>query len=203
MYFGIDTSKQDLHAWHGAQDYPEDVSDSSEAAPESGPTTGLNDTTGEIRYRERLHVSWWSWPLPLVAAALLAAEVHMGYPGIRAWLPYAVLLPLSIALPVWLSRTRLVVTERELRAGNARLPLRFVSDVEVIPRERKRRALGPELDPAAFMMHSPWAPTAARIWLDDPDDPTPYWVISTRHPERLAEVLRRGERQSGGELREE
>ncbi|WP_170837411.1 DUF3093 domain-containing protein [Actinopolyspora xinjiangensis] len=165
------------------------MSDSSEAVPNSGPTTGSNDAGGSVRYRERLHVSWWSWPLPLIAAALLAAEVHMGYPGVRAWLPYVVLLPLSVALPLWLSRTRVVVTDEELRAGDARLPLRFVSDVEVIPRERKRRALGPELDPAAFLMHSPWAPTAARIWLDDPDDPTPYWVISTRHPERLAEVL--------------
>jgi hypothetical protein len=25
--------------------------------------------------------------------------------------------------------------------------------------------------------------------LDDPDDPTPYWVVSTRHPEKLATAI--------------
>jgi hypothetical protein len=26
--------------------------------------------------------------------------------------------------------------------------------------------------------------------LDDPDDPTPYWLISSRHPDRLLAALR-------------
>ena len=30
-----------------------------------------------------------------------------------------------------------------------------------------------------------------RIWLDDEDDPTPYWVVSTRHPEKLVEAVMR------------
>nr|WP_245560341.1 DUF3093 domain-containing protein [Actinopolyspora halophila] len=165
------------------------MSESSEAGLVGGSPSETSKRRGHFRYRERVHASWWSWPLPLVAATLLAAEVHMGYPGLRAWLPYVVLLPLSLALPVLLSRLRILVTDEELVVGNARLPLRFVSEVEVIPRERKQRALGPELDPAAFLVHRPWAPTAVRIWLEDPEDPTPYWVVSTRHPERLAAEL--------------
>lgn len=113
----------------------------------------------------------------------------MGYPGVRAWLPYVVLIPLAVAVPLSMSRLRILVAEDELQVGGARLPLRFIDDVEVIPRELKQRALGPELDPAAFLVHRPWAPAAVRIWLDDPDDPTPYWVVSTRHPQRLAEAL--------------
>jgi hypothetical protein len=30
-----------------------------------------------------------------------------------------------------------------------------------------------------------------RIDLADPDDPTPYWFVSTRHPERLVAALER------------
>jgi hypothetical protein len=26
--------------------------------------------------------------------------------------------------------------------------------------------------------------------LDDADDPTPYWLVSTRHPERVLSALR-------------
>lgn len=79
----------------------------------------------------------------------------------------------------------------ELWAGDAHLPLRFVEDAEVIPPEEKRSALGPDLDPAAFLLHRPWIRTSVRIWLDDEDDPTPYWVVSTRHPEKLVEAVMR------------
>jgi hypothetical protein len=29
-----------------------------------------------------------------------------------------------------------------------------------------------------------------QLWLDDEDDPTPYWVLSTRHPDRLVKAVR-------------
>jgi len=35
----------------------------------------------------------------------------------------------------------------------------------------------------------PWIGGAVQVLLDDPADPTPYWVVSTRHPVELAEAL--------------
>ncbi|GAA2340802.1 DUF3093 domain-containing protein [Saccharopolyspora halophila] len=160
-----------------------------EAASNGEDTPGQAMPKGAAEYRERLYASWWTWPLPLIAAVLLAAEVHMGYPGVRAWLPYAVLVPLAIAVPLLLGRTKIEVTGGELWVGDAHLPLRFVEDAEVIARHEHRRALGPDLDPAAFMVHRSWVRTSVRVWLDDPDDPTPYWVVSTRHPEKLRRAL--------------
>ncbi|MBK1788737.1 DUF3093 domain-containing protein [Prauserella cavernicola] len=150
-------------------------------------------TNASLRHSERLYLAWWGWPLPLLGAALLAAEIHMGYPGIRAWLPYVVLLPVAVLLLLGMGRLKVQVTdgdEPELWVGDAHLPLRFVGAVEVIGKTGKRKALGPELDPAAFVAHRGWVPTLVRVHLTDPEDPTPYWVISTRHPERLAALLR-------------
>lgn len=149
------------------------------------------DSTGNGgRYRERLYVPWWGWPLPLLAAGLLAAEIHMGYPGVRAWLPYVIFLPLMVAWLLSMGRAKLAVAGEELVVGKARLPLRFVGEVEVIPRERKRKAMGPELDPAAYVLHRGWIGPLVRVHLTDPEDPTPYWVFSTRKPEVVAELLR-------------
>jgi DUF3093 family protein len=141
-------------------------------------------------HSERLYVPWWGWPLPMIAAGLLAAEIHMGYPGVRAWLPYLLLVPLMAAWLLGLGRTRVEVTEDELRAGKAHLPLRFVGEVEIIDREHKRKALGPELDPAAFVIHRGWVGPVVQVQLTDPQDPTPYWVVSTRKPETVARLLR-------------
>jgi hypothetical protein len=141
-------------------------------------------------YTERLYVTWYWWPLPLLAALILAAEVHMGYGGLRAWLPYTVLLPLTAAIIFRMGRTPVVVTPDELRVGDANLPLSFVGTVQVIPVNAKRKALGPHLDPAAYLVHRGWVGPLLRVQLTDPADPTPYWIFSTRHPERLAELLR-------------
>lgn len=167
------------------------MSESAEATSPAADTPGQGNASEPAVYRERLFASWWTWPLPLVMAILLAAEVHMGYPGIRAWLPYVLLLPIAVAVPLWLGRTKIEVTGGELWVGDAHLPLRFIEDAEVVPAAEKRRALGPDLDPAAFVVHRPWASTSVRIWLDDEDDPTPYWVVSTRRPEQLTAALRR------------
>jgi hypothetical protein len=141
-------------------------------------------------YRERLYVTWYWWPLPLVAAGLLAAEVHLGYPGVRAWLPYVLLLPVT-ALLLWRAgSTSVRVQDGELWVGNAHLPLRYVGETQVVPTKDKRRVLGPHLDPAAFVVHRGWIGSVVRLRQTDPEHPTPYWVISTRHPDRLVEALR-------------
>ncbi len=143
-----------------------------------------------ITYRERLYVTWYWWPLPLVAATLLAAEVHLGYPGVRAWLPYVLLLPIT-ALLLWRAGSASVrVQDGELWVGNAHLPLRFVGEIQIVSVKDKRRVLGPHLDPAAFVLHRGWIGPVVRLRQTDPEDPTPYWVLSTRHPDRLAEALR-------------
>jgi hypothetical protein len=133
---------------------------------------------------------WWYLPA-LGLAVLLGAEVHMGYPGIRSWIGYAITIPLCLGATVWLSRVRVQVADGELRAGEARLPLRHVGQVDVVPRAGKQVALGPELDPAAHLVHRAWVGPVVRIEVTDPDDDTPYWIVSTRDPDALVAALGR------------
>lgn len=165
--------------------------------PTSSESSGRVDAGAggaAVRHSERLYLAWWGWPLPLVAAALIAASIHLGYPGVRAWLPYLITTALAIAVILQLSRTTIRIVgskpDGELRVADARLPLRFVGKVDVVGKKDKRQALGPGLDPAAYLVHRGWVGSLVRVWLEDPDDPTPYWLFSTRHPERIAELLR-------------
>ncbi|MGH3431822.1 MAG: DUF3093 domain-containing protein [Thermocrispum sp.] len=158
------------------------------------PDTPLTPDSTEPSHAERLYVAWWAWPLPLAAATLIAAEIHLGYPGLRSWVPYVVLIPLAVVLLVTVGRTRVALTGDMLEVGDARLPLTFAGEVEVIGKDGKRKALGPDLDPAAYVLHRGWIGVLLRVRLTDPDDPTPYWLFSTRKPERLAELLRSGSR---------
>ena len=148
--------------------------------------------SGTTRFDERLSVPLW-WYLPAVGVAvLLGAEVHMGYPGVRSWIGYAVLVPLAVLVLIGLGRTRVrVVGERaagRLGAGSA---LRHVGRVDVVAKADKQVALGPQLDPAAFLMHRGWVGPVVRIEVTDPADRTPYWVFSVRDPDGLVRALGR------------
>lgn len=141
-------------------------------------------------HAERLYVPWYSWLLPMFAAGLIAATVHLGYPGLRSWLPYVVLIPLMAVL-IWRAGQAPVRIENgELHVGEAHLPLEHVGTVEVFGTKEKRKVLGPRLDPTAYVLHRGWVGPTVRVEVTDPEDPTPYWVFSTRHPEKVASLLR-------------
>lgn len=145
-------------------------------------------------YRERLWVPLWWWPVAFAITGLLAAEIHMGAPGLRAWLPYVLLFPVPVWVLVWLSRHRVEVSPdasgtAELRADRAHLPVNFVARAAVVARTAKSAALGRQLDPAAYVQHRPWIGPMVLLVLDDPDDPTPYWLVSTRRPDRVLAAL--------------
>lgn len=129
------------------------------------------------------------WLAGFALAGLLAAELWLGSSGARAWLPFVVLFPLAGAALWWLGRIRVAVRDGELRVDDARLPVRFVSDAIALDAVGRREVLGVGADPLAFVVQRPWVAGAVQIVLDDPDDPTPYWVVSSRHPVRLAEAV--------------
>jgi hypothetical protein len=140
-------------------------------------------------YAERLTVPWWLWLPGLGAAGLLAAEIWMGSGGVRAWLPFAVLLPVTVAGLWSLGRIRIRVAGGELYVDDAHLPLRFVADAVPLDVAGRREVLGVGADPLAFVVQRPWVGGAVQVVLNDPEDPTPYWVVSSRRPTRLAAAL--------------
>lgn len=133
---------------------------------------------------------WWWYLLAAGVGALLGAEVHLGYPGLRSWIGYAVLIPLLVGATAWLGWTRVQVRDGELRAGGASVPLRHVGRTEIVARRDKQAAMGPELDPLAQVVHRPWIGRMVRIEVTDPDGEVPYWIVSARDPDRLVDALR-------------
>ena len=140
-------------------------------------------------YAERLTVPWWSWPAGLVAGAVVAVELSLGMPDAPLWLPFAVVLPLTVAALLRLNRLRIAVTGTEFCVDDARLPVGVIADVVALDAAGKREALGVGAHPLAFVVQRPWIGGAVQVLLDDPADPTPFWVVSTRRPVELAETL--------------
>jgi hypothetical protein len=147
-----------------------------------------------VRYRERLWVPWWWWPPAFALAALIAFEVNLGVRSLPDWLPFAALFMVAAGALLWLGRVEIQVTAGaggvELWAGEAHLPVTVIARSAEIVRSAKSAALGRQLDPAAYVLHRAWVGPMILVVLDDPDDPTPYWLVSCRHPERVLSALR-------------
>jgi hypothetical protein len=117
-------------------------------------------------------------------------EVLISFPRLPGWVPFAGLLPLTAALLAWAGRIRVRVADGEFLVDDARLPLAVISDVVALDAAGKREALGVGAHPLAFVIQRPWIGPAVQVLLDDPADPTPFWVVSTRRPVELATLLR-------------
>lgn len=145
-------------------------------------------------FAERLTAPWWSWLVVPAVAGAVAAEVAttMAVTG-TAVATLVALLALGFGWLAWLSRVRLVITpagaDSVLQIDDARLPIRHLTSAEPLSPDQVRAALGPSLHPYAFVVHRPWINRGLLIRLDDPDDPTPYVIVSTRHPDQLATAL--------------
>ncbi|PZM88610.1 MAG: hypothetical protein DIU79_16605, partial [Actinobacteria bacterium] len=90
------------------------------------------------------------WLCGLSLAVLFAAEIWLGVPGVRAWLPFAVLLPLTAVGLWWLGRIRVAVAGGELLVDDARLPVRFVADAVPLDSAGRREVLGVGADPVSY-----------------------------------------------------
>lgn len=105
-------------------------------------------------------------------------------------MPYVVLLPLTLVILIRVSALRLSVRDGQLQIGEARIAVEHLGEVELVDPNRRRLALGPELDPDAFVRQRSWIKPLLRVEVVDDQDPTPYWVLSTRRPKRLLAALR-------------
>jgi hypothetical protein len=168
-------------------------------------------------YHERLRVPLSWWLLGLVATLLLATEVVAGLSWPVAVLVYVVLTGgLAVMLLSW-GRPAVVVSESDLRAGPACVPLAAVGEVIALDEAQTRSLRGPRADPAAFLMTRPYLRRAVYVEVARPGAESrqprrrlrlsgfcprvaevagpvadsPYWLVGTRQPAELAAAINR------------
>jgi hypothetical protein len=141
------------------------------------------------RYRERLVVptSWWLIPIVGAVSVWLAVQ-HVYGPRVSVPVAIVVLLLASVGL-VGYGRVVVAVEPEGFLAGRARLPLWAVGDVVPLAADQARTARGTEADPRAFLLVRGYINPMVRVAVNDPADPVPYWLVSTRRPDELSAAL--------------
>ena len=140
-------------------------------------------------YRERLLVPVSYWLLAVPSIAFLGAEAWFIAGGIVPPLTLAALaLIAAIFLINWGSAT-IEVTGGALRAGRDTLPLSAAGEIVALDEKQTAQLRGPRADPAAHLFLRPYVKRAVYVAVADPSDGVPYWLISTRHPDRVVAAM--------------
>ncbi|MDQ0583967.1 DUF3093 domain-containing protein [Streptomyces rishiriensis] len=85
---------------------------------------------------------------------------------------------------------RIRVVGDSLIAGEAKIPVAALGEAHILDADEARAWRTHKADTRAFLLLRSYIPTALRVEVTDPDDPTPYLYLSTREPERLAAALK-------------
>ncbi|MGA1446485.1 MAG: DUF3093 domain-containing protein [Pontimonas sp.] len=140
-----------------------------------------------ILYRERLSPSWWmivalGLVVPATVLIFLPLNVVVGVvSGFVRWIS-------SVAV-LWVFSPVIAVTEEGLRVGTAYLEREFWGQAQAFRGLEARHERGPGAHGLAWLSLRPWIDPVVKIEVSDPEDPTPYWLISSKNPEALLAAL--------------
>ncbi|ONK10722.1 hypothetical protein STBA_14450 [Streptomyces sp. MP131-18] len=84
---------------------------------------------------------------------------------------------------------RIRVVAGSLVAGQARIPVTALGEARALDADEARAWRTHRADARAHMLLRAYIPTAVRVEVTDPGDPTPYLYLSTRRPDRLTAAL--------------
>lgn len=142
-----------------------------------------------VTYRERLLPRWWVWLLVAALVGMLALAYGAALGATAGWLVATGAGGIAVAL-LWITAPAISVDADGLRVAEARLPVRAIASAEAVSTQDIARLRGPGSDARLFTALRPWsAPGGVLVQVDDPQDPHPAWLFSSRHPTRVAEAI--------------
>ncbi|MGV8886225.1 MAG: DUF3093 domain-containing protein [Microbacteriaceae bacterium] len=138
-------------------------------------------------YRERLWPAPWLFiatALVIPASLLVFVPINIGVGVIVAIVLYA-----GCCVSLLLGAPAILVTDAEFVAGRAHLPMSAVGDAAAFVDAEATLERGQRLDARAWLVLRGWISPVVRVDVSDEQDPTPYWLVSSRHPELIVKAL--------------
>lgn len=142
-----------------------------------------------MNYSERLRVPAIWWVIGMFFSLTFVTAVGF-YAGPPVALIAGVVTAIGIAAALlWYGRVEVRADAAGLHAGAALLEWPYTGEVRVHDRAATRERLGAGADHAAWLLVRGFIPGSIEVAIADPDDPHPYWLISSRDPARLAQAI--------------
>ena len=100
-----------------------------------------------------------------------------------------VVATVAITYLAFAMRSNIYINGKELRIDRAHIEVKYLGKVTVLDGHAMRLLRTRDADPAAFLAIKFWASTGVKIEVNDPRDPTPYWLITSKRGGEIAALL--------------
>jgi hypothetical protein len=148
-----------------------------------------SDSSGRTAatFRERLVPGPWLFiALLLIVPSVMLAVTPLSPP---LALPAAIAMYVIVAGSLLLMAPVVSVENGQLTAGRARIPAALLGTIEVLDSDALRAAIGPGTDARSHLVVRGYIHRGVRVEVVDPDDPAPYWIITSRRPKALQAAI--------------
>ena len=148
----------------------------------------MNENLKGKTYFEQISWGIWIW----FFVAILCASIYLAIWAPLGNTPALVVTLISIFGFYYLSlkmQTTTYIQDNFLYVNQAKIDLKYLSNAKALDESEFKRAIRAEADPAAFLAINFWIKTGVKIEVNDKNDPTPYWLISSKRASELAKIL--------------
>ena len=142
-----------------------------------------------INFREVIRPPVWLMAFIYFLALSLGIAI---WAAMNTMAAVIVMTPLTLATIAIYFTTSLVieVDENELRVGKAHIDKKFCGEVIVLTPTQMSLQRTREADPAAYLAIRFWTAHGVKIEVNDDRDQTPYWLVTSKRGEKLAQALK-------------
>ena len=149
----------------------------------------MTDVTSHVTFRERLLPNAWIFAIlflffvPTVSLVTLPISPEYAVPA--GLIVFAI-----VALVLILASPKIELDGSRFTAGRAHIPVTYLGKMKLLTETELRHEIGPGNDARNYLLIRGWLKQGVKIENTDEGDPAPFWIITSRKPERLANALR-------------
>lgn len=142
-----------------------------------------------MRYREVIHAPLWL--LAIIYFFLLSIVISVWAAlGNNAALLSLVTVTMMLIYFYFKSALVIEADEHELRVGKAHIQHRYIGVIKDLDNDQVRRTRTRDADPHAYLAIRFWVNKGVQLFIEDKQDPTPYWLISSNKGIELIKALK-------------
>ena len=148
----------------------------------------VRDSLGLMLFKEVIRPPLWLLAFIYFMFLSLVIAVWAALGNFSALVTLIALTLALLAIAVT-AKSEVRIIEDELVIGKAHIGVKYLAGVEILDKNAMRLLRTRDADPAAFLAIKFWMSTGVKITLNDPRDPTPYWLVSCKKGKELKSTL--------------
>lgn len=150
--------------------------------------TPNNDLSNNPTFREVIYPSL----APISFAFFLLSSIGVifasAYGSKWGWF-VTLLLTIFISTGIYRSRLIIEVKDEKLFVAGAKIEKKFIGQVTALDSPEMKLLRGRDANAIAFTAIRFWIKGGVKVEVKDANDPVPYWLISSKHTEKLVSAI--------------